>query len=415
MTMRVVVTGLGIISPIGKGIDKFWTALRKGKTSVNKITHFDASGYRTRIAAEISSKVLEEKSCLHMPRFCCFALLAAAEAIKDAQLKPAQIKPERVGVLMGTSRGGISVMENFQDYGYLPPASSTNSNSMHANLSFMYCFPHAAAAEIARMSGARGPSGTVMAACASGSIVIGNAFRTLQRGEADIIIAGGTEAPLSPLVFAGTCASRAMSTRNGNPRQASRPFDKNRDGYVMGEGAGIVIMETLAHAQKRGAKIYGEVTGYGLTSDGYHITAPDPKGDGNVRAIKMALAEGKVSPAQIDYLNAHGTSTLLNDRCETLIIKRVFGTHAYRLPISSIKSMTGHLLGASGAVEFIACLLAMKNDTIPPTINYETPDPECDLDFVPNQARRAKLRLVISNSLGFGGHNACLLVKKFTN
>ncbi len=416
MQNRVVVTGLGVISPIGTGKNNFRTALEKGKVGIDKLTRFDASGYRTGIAAEVkdfkADKYMDAEMASRMPGFCQFALGAATQAIADAGLNTEKEDRQRMGVLMGTSRGGIAALEEFE-----PQASSVEDLEPGAasTYSFLYCFPNAATSFVAGMAGARGPSGTVMVACASGSAVIGNAFRVLQRGDADVIIAGGTEAPLSPLIFAGTCASRAMSTLNESPQKASRPFDKNRDGYVMGEGAGVVVLETLQHALKRDAKIYGEITGYGLTCDAHHITAPDPDGRGGAGAMSLALSEGGVSPADVDYLNAHGTSTQLNDRNETLSIKQVFGTHAYSLPVSSTKSMTGHLLGAAGAVEFIACLLAMENSFIPPTVNYETPDPECDLDFVPNRARKRNLNLVMSNSLGFGGHNASLLIKRYVD
>lgn len=417
MQNRVVVTGIGVISPVGIGKEDFWAALKNGTVGIGRITRFDASSYRTRIAAEVKDfepgKFIDDKELANqLPRFCQFALVAASQAISDAGLNLEEEDPQKIGVFMGTSRGGISALEQFNSQANFLKNPGLNSSITPY---FLHCFPNAATSLVAGMVDALGPSGTVMAACASGSIVIGNAFRVLQRGDADIIITGGTEAPLSPLIFAGTCASRAMSTLNEKPEQACRPFDKNRDGYVMGEGAGVVILETLDHALSRNAKIYGEITGYGLTCDAYHITAPDPDGRGSARAMSLALSEGKISPAEIDYLNAHGTSTPLNDRCETLSIKQVFGTHAYSLPVSSTKSMTGHLLGAAGAVEFIACLLAMENNLIPPTVNYETPDPDCDLDFVPNRPRKKNLNLIMSNSLGFGGHNASLLIKRFIN
>jgi len=415
MQNRVVVTGIGVISPIGTGKNNFRAALENGDVGIDKITRFDASCFRTRIAAEVkdfkADKYMDAKTAGRMPGFCQFALGAASQAISDAGLKTEKEDRQRMGVFMGTSRGGIAALEEFESQA----GPLKKSDPGFPGYSFLYCFPNAATSVVAGMAGAQGPSGTVMAACASGSIVIGNAFRVLQRGDADVIITGGTEAPLSPLIFAGTCASRAMSTLNESPQKASRPFDKNRDGYVMGEGAGVVVLETLQHALKRNAKIYGEITGYGLTCDAYHMTAPDPDGRGGARAMSLALKEGGVLPADIDYLNAHGTSTLLNDRNETLSIKQVFGDYAYSLPVSSTKSMTGHLLGAAGAVEFIACLLAMENSFILPTVNYETPDPDCNLDFVPNRARKCDLNLVMSNSLGFGGHNASLLIKKYVN
>ncbi|SFQ95072.1 beta-ketoacyl-ACP synthase II [Desulfoscipio geothermicus] len=412
MQNRVVVTGMGVVSPVGIGKKDFWAALRAGIVGIDEISLFDASDYPTRIAAEVkgfeASAFIGRELAEQTARFAQFALVAAAEAISDAELKMDRENRQKVGIFLGTSRGGITNLEKFHEV-------LQNKGSKHINPSlFGQCFPHAATSLVANMAGARGPTGTVMAACASGTAAIGNAFRALQRGDADIIITGGTEAPLTPLMFAGTCASRVMSTSNDRPRQACRPFDKNRDGFVMGEGAGMVVLETLNHALQRNARIYGEIIGYGLTCDAYHITAPHPKGSGIAMAMSLALSEGKVSPGEVDYLNAHGTSTILNDRCETLGIKQVFGPYAYSLPVSSTKSMTGHLMGAAGAVEFIACLLAMENNLIPPTVNYETPDPDCDLDYVPNLARKSRLNLVMSDSLGFGGHNASLLVKRFT-
>lgn len=412
MQNRVVVTGMGVVSPVGIGKKDFWEALRTGIVGIDEISLFDASDYPTRIAAEVkgfeASAFIGRELAEQTARFAQFALVAAAEAISDAELKMDRENRQRVGVFLGTSRGGITNLEKFHEV-------LQNKGSKHINPSlFRQCFPHAATSLVANMAGARGPTSTVMAACASGTVAIGNAFRALQRGDADIIITGGTEAPLTPLMFAGTCASRVMSTSNDRPRQACRPFDKNRDGFVMGEGAGMVVLETLNHALQRNATIYGEIIGYGLTCDAYHITAPHPKGGGIAMAMSFALSEGKVSPGEVDYLNAHGTATILNDRCETLSIKQVFGPYAHSLPVSSTKSMTGHLMGTAGAVEFIACLLAMENNLIPPTVNYETPDPDCDLDYVPNLARKSRLNLVMSNSLGFGGHNASLLVKRCT-
>ena len=412
MKNRVVVTGMGVVSPVGIGKKDFWEALRAGIVGIDEISLFDASDYPTRIAAEVkgfeASAFIGRELAEQTARFAQFALVAAAEAISDAELKMDRENRQRVGVFLGTSRGGITNLEKFHEV-------LQNKGSKHINPSlFRQCFPHAATSLVANMAGARGPTSTVMAACASGTVAIGNAFRALQRGDADIIITGGTEAPLTPLMFAGTCASRVMSTSNDRPRQACRPFDKNRDGFVMGEGAGMVVLETLNHALQRNATIYGEIIGYGLTCDAYHITAPHPKGGGIAMAMSFALSEGKVSPGEVDYLNAHGTATILNDRCETLSIKQVFGPYAHSLPVSSTKSMTGHLMGTAGAVEFIACLLAMENNLIPPTVNYETPDPDCDLDYVPNLARKSRLNLVMSNSLGFGGHNASLLVKRCT-
>lgn len=314
--------------------------------------------------------------------------------------------PLKVGVLIGTGRGGISAIEEMYRFW------QDGRDEFCGTSLFTKYFPGSAASAISIMVGAKGPNNTVMAACASGTIAIGNAFRILQWGGADVVIAGGCEAPLTPGLLAGACATGAMSTRNDDPRRASRPFDRDRDGYVMGEGAGVVVLETLAHARGRGARIYGEIAGYGINSDAYHITSPLPDGAGLARAMSDALQEAELEPLHIDYLNAHGTSTVLNDRYETKAIKKVFGPYAYQLAVSSTKSVTGHLMGAAGAVEFIACLLAMECQLIPPTINYENPDPECDLDYVPNRARKKELNTTMSNSSGFGGHNASIIVKK---
>lgn len=410
MLNRVVVTGLGVVSPIGTGKGFYAKSLFGGSSGVERVTLFDASQYTTRIAAEVKDfhpdRIVPRHLLEQTDRFGHFALAAAKEAVDDAGLAMEEEDPFKVGTLIGTGRGGVSAVEEM--YRSRQDSREKFCGTPH----FAKYFPGSAATAISMMLGARGPGNTVMAACASGTIAIGNAFRILQRGGAGVIITGGCEAPLAPGLFAGACATRAMSTRNGDPRRASRPFDRERDGYVMGEGAGVMVLETLDHARGRGAGIYGEITGYGITSDAYHITSPLPDGAGLARAMSDALKEAGLSPRDIDYLNAHGTSTVLNDRCETAAIKKVFGSSAYNLAVSSTKSMTGHLLGAAGAVEFITCLLAMERHLIPPTINYENPDPECDLDYVPNQARKKELNVTMSNSSGFGGHNACLVIKK---
>jgi len=410
MLNRVVVTGLGVVSPIGTGKELYAKGLFGGSSGIDRVTLFEASRYATRIAAEVKDfhpdKIIPCHLLEQTGRFAHFALAAAKEAVDDAELAMEGEDPRKVGVLIGTGRGGVSAIEEM--YQSFQEGRGNFSETSH----FAKYFPGSAATAISMMVGARGASNTVMAACASGAIAIGNAFRILQRGGAEAMIAGGCEAPLAPGLFAGACATRAMSTRNDDPQRASRPFDRERDGYVMGEGAGVVVLETLDHARGRGARVYGEIAGYGINSDAYHITAPLPDGAGLARAMRDALKEGGLSPPDIDYLNAHGTSTVLNDRCETAAIKKVFGPSAYKLAISSTKSMTGHLLGAAGAVEFVACLLAMERHLIPPTIHYENPDPECDLDYVANRARKKELNVTMSNSSGFGGHNACLVIKK---
>ena len=411
MLNRVVITGIGVVTPVGIGQEKFWEALRTGSSGIDRITLFDAIRYATQIAAEVKDFKPEDfipRQLLEQTgRFAQFVLAATREAIVDAGLVLEKENSHHIGISIGTSRGGVLDLEE-----ECRLWQAGNREQLSSVFLTKY-FPHSAATAIAVMLGTKGPNNTVMAACASGTMAIGNAFRILQRGDVDVIIAGGTEAPITPLLFAGACSTKAMSERNDEPLRACRPFEKNRDGYVMGEGAGVVILETLIHALNRGAKIYGEITGYGLTCDAYHITAPDPSGKGLARAMSDALTESKLLPSEVDYLNAHGTSTFLNDKCETLAIKQVFGSHAYSLPISSTKSMTGHLMGATGAVELIACILTMENSLIPPTTNYEVPDPDCDLYYVPNQAIKSTVLTAMSNSLGFGGHNASLVLKKY--
>ncbi len=410
MLNRVVVTGLGVVSPIGTGKDNYAKGLFSGLSGVERITLFDASQYTTRIAAEVKDfhpyRIIPCHLLEQTDRFAHFAMAAAKEAVDGAGLAMEEEDPLKVGVLIGTGRGGMSAIEEmyrlWQD---------GRENFCGTSLFAKY-FPGSAATAISIMLGARGPNNTVMAACASGTIAIGNAFRILQQGGADVVIAGGCEAPLAPGLLAGACATRAMSTCNDDPRRACRPFDLDRDGYVMGEGAGVVVLETLAHARERGARVYGEIAGYGVNSDAYHITSPLPDGTELARAMNDALQEAGLEPSLVDYLNAHGSSTVLNDRYETRAIKKVFGPHAYQLAVSSTKSMTGHMMGAAGAVEFIACLLALEHHLIPPTINYENPDPECDLDYVSNRARKKELHITMSNSSGFGGHNASIVVKK---
>lgn len=411
MKKRVVVTGMGVISPVGIGIDAFWDSLINGRSGLGPVTRFDASNLPTRVAGEVKDfdplQYLDKKEVRRMDRFTQFALCATQMAVADAGLILDELDRERLGVVLGTGIGGTQTFEE-QHQVLLDRGPSRVSPffvpMMIANL---------AAGQISMMLKALGPNYTVVSACASATNAIGEAFKLLQRGDADCVVTGGTEAAVTPMSMAGFCAMKAMSTNNENPQGASRPFDQDRDGFVLSEGAGILILETLEHAQRRGARIYGEIAGYGCTADAYHITAPAPDGSRAARAMELALKDGGIQPHEVDYINAHGTSTDLNDKLETMAIKRVFGEYAYQIPVSSTKSMTGHLLGAAGAVEAIACVLAINRGIIPPTINYETPDPDCDLDYVPNQARQAQVNVALSNSFGFGGHNATIVIRSF--
>lgn len=410
MRKRVVITGLGVISPVGNDKESFWEALKEGKSGIGPITRFDASGMPVRFAGEVRgfdpNLFLDRKEAKRMDRFSQYAVAATKMALEDAGLDMARVDPERVGVVFATGIGGMETFEE-QSRVLLEKGPARVSPffvpMMIANM---------AAGQIAINIGARGINFTVNTACASGTNAVGEALRVLQRGEAEVVVTGGTEASVTPLAVAGFSSMKALSTRNEDPQAASRPFDRLRDGFVLGEGAGVLILETLEHALARGARIYAEVAGYGCTADAYHITAPDPQGEGAARAMALALADASLRPEEIDYINAHGTSTDLNDRLETLAIKKVFGPHAYKLAISSIKSMIGHLLGAAGAVEIVATALTIYEGIIPPTINYQEPDPDCDLDYVPNKARQQEVRAALSNSFGFGGHNAVVLLKR---
>lgn len=411
MLKRVVVTGLGVISPIGVGKDIFWENLAAGKNGIARITHFDASAFSSQIAGEVKdfnpADYLEKKEARRLVRFIQFAVAASQIAAKDADLSITAENAPEIGVVIGSGIGGIGFLEEqvhvLRDKG--PDKLSP--------FTVPYMITDMAAGYVSINLGAKGPNSCVVTACASGTNSIGDAFKIIQRGAASAMIAGGTEASITPLGIGSFCAARALSTRNDEPQRASRPFDKERNGFVMGEGAGIVILEDLEFAKARGAEIYAEIIGYGMSGDANHITAPAPEGEGAVRAIRAALKDANISPDQIDYVNAHGTSTLLNDKYETIALKTVFGERAKKIPISSNKSMIGHLLGASGAIELIASILSITNETIPPTINYENPDPDCDLDYVPNEARKQSINIAMSNSFGFGGHNAILIVKKY--
>lgn len=408
---RVVITGCGVVTPCGEGLEPFWEAISNGRSGIGPITRFDASKFDSSIGGEVKNfdpfKVLGRKEARHMDYFVQYAMVAAIEAMKDAGMDMSGEDPYKVGVLVGSGIGGIGVIEK-QHAILLEKGPDRVSPFLIPML-----IVNMASGQISMHFGAKGPNSCVATACASGSHAIGDAFRLIQRGHAQVMITGGTEGAITPMGFGGFCAMNALSRRNDAPEKASRPFDRERDGFVMSEGAGIVVLESLSHAQKRKARIYGELVGYGMSADAYHMTAPSPDGEGAARCLEECLVDARINYNEVDYLNAHGTSTSLNDKFETMACKTVFKDYAYRLPISSTKSMTGHLLGAAGGVELIVCLLAIQRQLIPPTINYENPDPECDLDYVPNKARPAKVKVAMSDSLGFGGHNAALLVKKF--
>lgn len=409
---RVVITGMGVISPIGSTLESFWHSLATGKSGVCKITRFDASTFSTQIAAEVKgfepTEHLGAKEARRMDRFTQFAVVAAKQALEDAKLTIDESNAHRIGVIVGSGIGGIETLEQeaIALYERGPGRVSPFLVPM--------LIPDMAAGQISIITGAKGHNSATVTACATGSHCIGDAYRVIERGCADAMIAGGSEAAVSRLAMAGFCSARTMSVHNDDPKGACRPFDLHRDGFVLGEGAGILILEELESALRRGAQIHGEIIGYGATADAYHITAPAPEGEGAARAMLSALDDAKLTFRDVDYINAHGTGTKYNDQTETQAIKRVFKEHAYQVPISSTKSMTGHLLGAAGGVEAIASLLAIKHRQIPPTINLTTPDPSCDLDYVPNEARKANLDIVMSNSFGFGGHNAVLIFRRYS-
>jgi 3-oxoacyl-[acyl-carrier-protein] synthase II len=408
---RVVVTGLGIISPVGTGLEKFWTSLTGGVSGIRRITRFDATNFSTQIAGEVVDfdpmQFMDRKEARRMDRFTQFAVAAAGMAIEDSGLDLEVVDRDRAGVILGSGIGGIETLES------QAKVLAEKGPGRVSPVFVPMIISNMGAGQVAINFGLRGPNITSVSACASSSNAIGDAFRMLQWGYADVMITGGTEAPITPLAIAGFCTMKAMSGRNEEPERASRPFDAERDGFVAGEGAAILVLESLEHAIKRGARIYAEVVGYGCTCDAYHMTAPDPEGRGAINSMKACLQDAGVSPETVDYINAHATSTPLGDKAETLAIKEVFGEHAKKLAVSSTKSMTGHLLGAAGGLEAMACILAIQRGVIPPTINYEQPDPDCDLDIVPNQARKAKVRFALSNSFGFGGHNATLAFKEY--
>jgi 3-oxoacyl-[acyl-carrier-protein] synthase II len=409
---RVVVTGVGLVIPTGIGVPEAWENACEGKSGIGPLTRFDAKDFETRIAGQVKGftpeEYIEKKDIKKMDLFVQYALAATKEAMEDAQLKITPENSEQVGVIVGTGLGGLPTLEETHKI-LLEKGPSRITPFFIPKL-----IANMASGQIAIQYGAKGPNTCVVTACATGGHCIGDAFRAIHYGDAEAIIAGGTEANITPLTIGGFNAMKALSTRNDEPEKASRPFEKNRTGFVVSEGAGILILEELEFARKRGAKIYGEVVGYGYTGDAYHITAPPPDGDGAIRCMRMAIRDARIRPEDIDAINAHGTSTVLNDATETLAIKAVFGDYAKKIPISATKSMTGHLLGAAGSTEAIFTLLSIRDGILPPTINYDEPDPACDLDYVPNVARKSSIRIAMSNAFGFGGTNATLIFQKFT-
>ena len=405
---RVVITGMGVISPIGTGLVTFWDNLIAGNSGIRKIDRFDVSAYPCQIAAMVDfdpSAEIDRREARKMDRFCQFAVVTAREAFKDAGLN-GSFNPDRSGVLIGTGIGGM------ETYDRETRVLIDRGPSRVSPFFIPMMIANMASGQVSIDLGLKGPINTVVTACATATNAIGDAFRIVERGDADVMICGGTEAPITPLALAGFSAMKALSTQNDLGPRACRPFDARRDGFIMGEGAGVLVLEERDHAMQRGARIYAEIVGYGMSSDAYHITAPAPEGEGAARAMRAALASAHLEPKDVDYINAHGTSTPANDVNETKAVKSVLGEHASVVMVSSVKSMIGHLLGASGAVETIATAMALESGIVPPTINYEEKDPECDLDYVPNKARKAPIEVALKNSFGFGGQNACLCLRK---
>ncbi len=407
---RVVITGLGVIASNGVGKKDFWNAIKEGRSGISVIDRFDPSPFPTRMGGQVKNfnpeDYVHKKNVKRMDRTAHFAIAASQMAVEDAKIELGNGYADRTGVIIGTSLCGVGFLleqhANFIESG--PRAVSP--------FTALASFPDACTSQVSIALGLRGPSFSLSTACSSASDAVGYACEAIQSGKLDFILMGGAEATIFAPIYATFCVARAMSTRNDNPEKASRPFNLDRDGFVLGEGAGIFVLEEYEHAKKRGAHIYAEILGHGMTCDAYHMTAPDPKGTEAVRAMEMALKNAGITPKEVDYISAHGTSTPLNDKTETMIIKKVFGKHAYNIPVSSMKSMIGHLIGAAGSVELVATLLAMDEQILPPTINYEVPDPECDLDYVPNQARPGKIEVAMKNSFGFGGKNSILILRK---
>ncbi|KMZ40369.1 beta-ketoacyl-ACP synthase II [Brevibacillus sp. HB1.3] len=411
MKRRVVITGVGVVSPVGNDAQTFWNSLLEGKSGIDRVAAFDASDYPTQIAGEVKNfdpeQYMDKKDIRRTDRFVQFGLAAAKMAVEDAKLEITPENAERVGVYIGSGIGGLTTWE--EQHSVLLEKGPRRVSPFFIPM----LIANMASGAVSIQYGAKGPTSSAITACATGTNAIGEALRLIQFDHADVMIAGGAEATVRPMGFAGFCSAKAMSTRNDEPQKASRPFDKDRDGFVMGEGAGVLILEELEHAKKRGATIIAEVIGYGMSADAHHITSPSPGGEGAARCMASALKDAGVDPTEVQYINAHGTSTGQGDIAETQAIKTVFGEHAYKLAVSSTKSMTGHLLGATGGVEAIATAYALRDQILPPTINLENPDPECDLDYVPNHARKATVNVAVSNTFGFGGHNATVILKRY--
>lgn len=411
MTDRVVVTGIGLVTPVGLNSESTWNSLVEGRSGIDYISLFDAEGYESRIAGEVdnfdASAALGRKEAKRLDRFSQFACVAALEALEQANLNMEKEDADRVGVLIGSGVGGIITISDQHKILLKRGPKRVSPFLVPMMLGDM------ASGQVSMMIGAKGPNFSTVSACATGADSIGEALEMIRRGRADVVIAGGTEAAICEIGVAGFNSCMALSTRNEDPQGASRPFDSDRDGFVLGEGAGLLVLESLEHAEKRGANILAEMSGYGASSDAHHVTQPHPDGEGAARAMKWAIEDAGITPDKVDYINAHGTSTPLNDKYETIAMKRMYGDHAYNLAISSTKSMTGHLLGAAGAIEAAFTVLAIKNDIVPPTINIENPDPDCDLNYIPNTAKKQPVNVAMSNSLGFGGHNASLVFERF--
>ncbi|MGA2722435.1 MAG: beta-ketoacyl-ACP synthase II [Bryobacteraceae bacterium] len=411
MSRRVVVTGVGLLTPLGLGTEATWEAARAGKSGIGRITQFDASAFSCRIAGEVKgfdpAAYIEKKEIKKMGRFIQFAIAAAEWALADSQLRITPENAERVGVYIGSGIGGFEVIE--REHRTLLEQGPRRISPFFIPATIV----NLASGQVSMRSGAQGPNSATATACTTSAHSIGDSFRIIARGDADAMICGGTEACITPLGIGGFAAMRALSTRNHEPERASRPWDRDRDGFVVGEGAGILLLEELEAARQRGAHILAEIVGYGMSSDAYHVTAPPDDGGGAFRVMRNSLRDAGIEPNQVDYINAHGTSTEVGDRAETVAIKRAFGEHAYKLAVSSTKSMTGHLLGGAGGIEAGITVLAIRDQVAPPTINYENPDPLCDLDYVPNQARPMKIEYALSNSFGFGGTNGCLIFKRY--
>ncbi|RDY28702.1 beta-ketoacyl-[acyl-carrier-protein] synthase II [Romboutsia weinsteinii] len=411
MKKRVVVTGLGCVTPVGIGKNEFWNSIKSGVCGIDKVTRFDASSFQSQVAGEVKNfnpeDYISKKEVKRIDRFTQYAIASAKMAVEDANLDLDSIDRDQMGVIIGSGIGGVGTMEEQHK------VLMEKGNKRVSPFLVPMMIGNMAAGQVSIFLGAKGPNTNVCTACASGTHSIGDAYKVIQRGDAKIMVAGGSEAGVTPLSFAGFCNMKAMSTRNHDPKTASRPFDKDRDGFVMGEGSGVVILEDLDHALSRGAKIYAEVVGYGMTADAYHMTTPAENGEGATRAMQMALNDGNVPLDEVDYINAHGTSTPYNDRLETQAIKNIFKEGAYDLCVSSTKSMTGHLLGAAGAIEAIVCAMSVNENFVPPTINVQNVDEELDLDYVLDNGREREVRYAMSNSLGFGGHNATIVLKKY--